>query len=102
MATKILDDAETAATLDIATALTQLIDAGFEAPLYVASVALNGTLVYGVYRTVERHLEYEVLAEHSGDDAVMALPVHMMVVDRRGVVAHGTFAVDGGPPQIVH
>ena len=101
MATKILDDAETAATLDIATALTQLIEAGFEPPLYVASVALNGTLIYGVYRKVKRHLEYEVLAEHRVNDE-MVLPVNLMVVDRHGEAARVVFAVDSSPPQIVH
>jgi hypothetical protein len=79
----------------VAAALEACVAHGFQPPLHVVALGVNGSLI--VVRSGE---EPEVLAEHEeGDD--YKLPINFLVV-ARGEAAHLKLATPDEAPRIVH
>ncbi len=89
-------------TQTIGLILTDCLENGFVLPLYVAAIAVNGAvLVFRYTAADEGGLKREVLAEHETADAMLALPINVMVVDARGEAARIVVGGDG-KPKIIH
>ena len=78
----------------IATALNIAIEKGFESPLYMVAVAVNGSMLY--VRYVSPGLDPEVLSEFYQDES-FRLPVNIMLLDSRGRAARILIEKDQKP-----
>jgi hypothetical protein len=79
--------------------LAQLIEAGAELPLYIATIGLNGAMVY--YRFSQERggsLELSELARHGGN---FDPPINMMVIDGRGETYQVRISTEG-EKRILH
>jgi hypothetical protein len=82
--------------------IQNLIDKGFQAPLYFCAIAVNGSMDIGSFERIgdTTDLRPNFLAQHSTAD-LHALPIHLMFVDPKGRVAR--VVIQGsGEPQIIH
>src|SRR5215831_2794621 len=67
---------------------THLLQQGFVLPFSVTCIGGNGSMICGRYDDIEATgLDFIFLASHIEDEAFPA-PIHMLVVDQRGVAAH--------------
>jgi hypothetical protein len=81
------DDRCNALTLAMAEALRVLIEEhGFEPPLFLSVIAVNGSVMAFRYRQGDDGPKTEVLAEYL-DATGFALPINIMFVDARGEAA---------------
>jgi hypothetical protein len=68
--------------------MTELLNRGFELPLYFTCVAIDGAMVYGHYAGTEGEegMECDILATYT-PESVFPLPLNLMIVDQRGEAA---------------
>jgi hypothetical protein len=67
---------------------------GFQLPIHVAYVAVNGAMMAFTYQAVEGDETWSCTVRFS-DEANMVLPINMMYVDARGEAARVTLETDG-------
>ena len=84
----------------LGTAISKLIESGFELPFHVTAVAVNGSIqAYRYERDAKGGLQATMLAGHD-EGGLFALPINMMFVDRCGKVAHVLIESPGAEPKI--
>ena len=92
------DDRSSALTLAMANALRELIEEhGFEPPLFLSVIAVNGSVMAFRYRQCDDGPKTEVVAEHL-EAAGFALPINVMFVDARGEAARMRIGREGKQP----
>jgi hypothetical protein len=70
--------------------LNQLLDQGFQHPIYFAAIAMDGLTTSGSSETVTGAVQpLEKTGTTSGARIMYLLPVNVLFVDPRGQVAHG-------------
>jgi len=82
--------------------IDNLLEKGFEAPLYFCAIAVNGSMDIGVFERIgdTNDLHPKFLAQHSTGQ-LHALPIQLLFVDPQGHVAR--VVVEGsGEPQVIH
>ena len=82
--------------------IENLLDKGFEAPLYFCAIAVNGSMDIGRFERIgdSTDLRPNFLAQHATGD-LHALPIHLLFVDSKGHAAR--VVIEGsGEPQIIH
>ena len=81
---------------ELARFLSACAEDGFQLPLHVAAVAVNGAAHIYRYVEGEEHLECKLLAQHS-EGGVMRLPINIMITDASGKAA--LFGISAYPVQ---
>ena len=77
--------------------LNQLLQQGYELPLYVAYIGQNGSITGGRYDEIEGvGLDFTMVTFHLEGEG-MVLPIHMLIVDRRNRAVRVMFAQDAEP-----
>jgi hypothetical protein len=72
------------------TLLNQLLNQGFQHPVYFAAIAMDGLTTSGSSETVTGAVQpLEKTGSTSGARVMYLLPVNVLFVDPRGQVAHG-------------
>jgi hypothetical protein len=71
--------------------INQILDQGFEHPIYFAAVAIDGLTVVGSSETVTAPAQ--LMLATSGPFAMYLLPINFLFVDPKGKAAHGV--IDG-------
>jgi hypothetical protein len=87
---------------EFAEVIENLLEKGFEPPLYFCAIAANGSMDMGSFEKIGEttDLKPKFLAQHSTGD-LHALPIHMLFVDPTGAAAR--VVIEGsGEPQIIH
>jgi hypothetical protein len=82
--------------------IENLLDKGFQPPLYFCAIAVNGSMDIGSLERIGDTVDLRpnFLAQYSTAD-LHALPIHLMFVDPKGQVARVVIA-GSGEPQIIH
>jgi hypothetical protein len=77
--------------------LRRLLDAGFQLPLYLAAISVNGAVLAGRYQeTRDGGLACDKIAEDMPDGQMM-LPINIMFTDALGKAAR--VAIEGPGPE---
>ena len=82
---------------------TLITERGFELPLHLAVVAVNGYAIVARYTlsATGDGLECIFLAEHAEPDG-LRIPINMMAVDSRGEAAHVVIGTGGTEIEILN
>jgi hypothetical protein len=85
-------------TLQMGEVLETLIDRGFVPPIYVAALSHNGSALCFVYDASPSGagLEASVLCHHFAG-RMMAMPINVMFVDKRGEATRVVLKADAAP-----
>ncbi len=77
--------------------LTSLGERGFELPLHVVTISINGTMFFMRYDADESagNLAATLLTSHPQKDAFLAVPINLIFVDARGEAARILIKADG-------
>lgn len=73
-------------TQTLSALLEEVLDQGFELPLYTVALGCNGAMTYQRYVVAADGLECEQLAEYF-DEPLFAFPANIIVTDSRGGAA---------------
>jgi len=75
--------------------LSQLLARGFETPIHLAALGVNGSVIACRYTAAdEGTLDAKVIAQHI-ERGSFVLPINLVFVDARGEAARVVFARDG-------
>jgi hypothetical protein len=85
----------------IGEALQQLLEKGFEWPLHAAAVGVNGSAIVLRYNADGEGPRVQCLAEYEPPNAMMDLPINIMISDARGEAARIVIGPDG-KSRMVH
>jgi hypothetical protein len=91
-----MDNAEMELAKSLAGALEQCLAIGFQTPLHVAAIAVNGAGMVVRYDQVEQGLAAHHLADFVGEDG-LTLPINLMITDTRGEAARIVIGQDNSP-----
>ena len=77
--------------------LTSLGERGFELPLHVVTISINGTMFFVRYDADESagNLAATLLTSHPQKDAFLAVPINLIFVDAWGEAARILIKADG-------
>jgi hypothetical protein len=71
------------------------LDNGFQLPLYVAAVGINGSVMFFRFTDGGDHLIAEPLVDHDAGTGGLVLPINIMVSDARGEAVRVVIGRDG-------
>jgi hypothetical protein len=73
--------------------INRLLDQGFQHPIYFSAIAIDGLTLIGSSETVTSVAQ--PLVATSGPFPLHLLPIHVLLIDPKGKVAHGVIESAG-------